>query len=189
MTESEAALLAKCRRGDRSAFEQLVRMTTRLVYARIYLETGDLHLTEDLTQETFLRAWRSIHQCREASDFRAWLLAIAHAAVIDDVRRRSRKKRGGATVGNVESMDPADPQLNPSQTAEDEDDKRQVLTILRNLPEMYRTPLMMRYIAGDDFDTIATQLNISNGSLRGLLQRGMAMLRKQLIATEQKATQ
>jgi DNA-directed RNA polymerase specialized sigma24 family protein len=48
------------------------------------------------------------------------------------------------------------------------------------MPEEYRIPLMLRYLGGADYDTIARQLALSNGSLRGLLQRGMKMLREQV---------
>ena len=58
--------------------------------------------------------------------------------------------------------------------------REQVLAVLRSLPEEYRLPLTLRYIGGADYDTICTQLGLSNGSLRGLLQRGLKLLRTQL---------
>ena len=59
----------------------------------------------------------------------------------------------------------------------------QVLAILRSLPEEYRLPLTLRYIAGADYDTIQMQLGLTNGSLRGLLHRGLKMLRTKLEGT------
>ena len=53
------------------------------------------------------------------------------------------------------------------------------LSILRSLPHEYRQVLMLRYLAGADYETIARQLALSNGSLRGLLHRGLAMLRRE----------
>src|SRR5689334_12026605 len=58
VSDSDEALVIRSRGGDRAAFEELVRRTARLVYARAYLETGDVHRAEDLVQETFLIAWR-----------------------------------------------------------------------------------------------------------------------------------
>ena len=54
--------------------------------------------------------------------------------------------------------------------------------MLRSLPEEHRLPLTLRYIAGADYETISTQLGLTNGSLRGLLHRGLKMLRERLPA-------
>ena len=93
MSETDQALVIRSQRGDRAAFEQLVRSTARLVFSRLYLETGDAHRAEDLSQETFLVAWRSIGQVIDPSGFRTWLLSVARTVHLDAVRREMRKKR------------------------------------------------------------------------------------------------
>src|SRR5262245_22189656 len=93
MKETEAALVFKAQRGDRAAFEELVRRTSRLVFARLYLETGDSHRAEDLLQETLLLAYRSLGTLREPGNLRGWLLTIAQNVVIDAARRDARLKR------------------------------------------------------------------------------------------------
>jgi DNA-directed RNA polymerase specialized sigma24 family protein len=55
-----------------------------------------------------------------------------------------------------------------------------VLSVLRTLPEEYRLPLTLRYLAGADHDTIQLQMGLTNGSLRGLLHRGLKLLRTEL---------
>src|SRR5215218_7533817 len=92
VTESDEALVVKSRSGDRAAFEELVRRTAKLVFARAYLETGDTHRAEDLVQETYLLAWRSIRQVSDASGFRPWLMSILRNAKLDATRRERRKK-------------------------------------------------------------------------------------------------
>ena len=62
MNESETALVLRARTGDRAAFEELVRRTSRLVFARLYLDTGSAHRAEDLLQETLLLAFRSVRR-------------------------------------------------------------------------------------------------------------------------------
>src|SRR5438093_8621509 len=94
MHDSEEILVGRAQRGDRAAFEELVRRTSRLVFARLYLETGDTHQTEDLLQETLLTAFRSLDQLAEPSHFRSWLLKIAQNIAIDASRRKLRLKRG-----------------------------------------------------------------------------------------------
>src|SRR5947209_3904799 len=107
MSDADTALVVRARNGDRAAFEELVRRTSRLVYARLYLDTGRTDSVEDLLQETYLLAFRSLHRLEDAGGFRPWLLTIAHNVLIDDARRASRQKRtapaADTRVGEVAS--------------------------------------------------------------------------------------
>ena len=187
MSDSDEALVIKSRGGDRAAFEELVRRTARLVYTRAYLEAGDPHRAEDLVQETFLIAWRSIRQVKEPSGFRPWLLSVLHSAVIDSVRRENRRKRkpgdSNAPAFNDAMLRVADSAPDPVKSAEQREQREHALSILRSMPEEYRQVLTLRYLAGADYETIARQLALTNGSLRGLLHRGLAMLRSQMEQT------
>src|SRR5438132_5562820 len=92
MTDAELALVRSAKGGDRAAFEELVRRTSRLVFARLYLETGDVHRSEDLLQDTLLAAYRALRQLEDPKGFRAWLLTIAQNMVVDGARRDARLK-------------------------------------------------------------------------------------------------
>jgi RNA polymerase sigma-70 factor (ECF subfamily) len=184
---TDAQLAERSRRGDRAAFEQLVRRTARLVYARQYLETRDPHRAEDLAQETFLLAWRSIGKLADPDGFHAWLMTIARSAAADAYRREARKKRtaGGRREEFSVVADAArDPAPTPDESAEREESRRRVAGALKSLPDEYGLPLTLRYVAGADYDTIGRQLGLSNGSLRGLLSRGMTKLREKLKGDE-----
>ena len=182
MSESDEALVRKSMTGDRASFEELVRRTARLVFSRVFLEVGDVHRSEDLVQETFLIAWKSIRQVSEPAGFRSWLFTIAHSVVIDAARRESRKKRSGSMVRDkadvIGSIAAAD--ATPAVAAEKSEERENVLSVLRSLPEEYRMPLLLRYIGGADYQTIGQQLGLTNGSLRGMLSRGLSMLRSRL---------
>src|SRR5687767_12829480 len=93
MIDAESTLVTEAQRGDRAAFEELVRRVSRLLYARLYLETGDAHQAEDLLQETLLTAYRTLKQLTEPAKFRSWLLRIAQNTAIDAARRDHRQKR------------------------------------------------------------------------------------------------
>ncbi len=176
--DDDAALAARSRDGDRRAFEELVRRTGRLVYATLMLETGRADLAEELTQETFLAAQRHVGRLVDPKAFRPWLLSIARAVLIDHARRRGRRKRGPPSTGDVSTAEGSGP--TPLQSAEQREQRDRALALLRSLPESYRTPLTLRYLAGADHDEIGRQLGITNGSLRGLLHRGLTMLRERL---------
>jgi RNA polymerase sigma-70 factor (ECF subfamily) len=183
VVETDEALVHAARQGGRAAFEELVRRTARLLYARAYLETGDKHRSEDLVQETLLTAWRNIRQLESDGGFRPWLMSILHSAVVDAHRRSSRKKRGGTNShreGELTFLKLADARPTPSESAERREQRERTLAVLRSLPSEYRQVLMLRYLAGSDYEQISRQLALTNGSLRGLLSRGMTMLRAEL---------
>ncbi|HZE97573.1 MAG TPA: sigma-70 family RNA polymerase sigma factor [Planctomycetota bacterium] len=174
--DNEEGLVRRARDGDRAAFEELVRRTSRMVYARLYLDTGDPHTTEDLVQETYLRAFRSIRQISDPLGFRAWLMTVAQTTLIDSYRRAGAIRRapppraGQEVLDGVAAPDPEVP--GAAETRE------KVRAILQSLPEEYRLPLTLRYIDGSDYDAIQLQLGLSAGSLRGLLYRGLQLLRR-----------
>jgi RNA polymerase sigma-70 factor (ECF subfamily) len=154
MTDAEEALVRKAQSGERSAFEELVLRTSRLLFARLYLEVGDTHRAEDLLQETLLTAYRSLSKLSEPRAFRSWILTIAQNTLTDALRRESRQKRAGSTradpaaLAHVEDKaPPPDEQLIRGEL------RAQVLAVLRSLPEEYRLPLTLRYLTGTDYET------------------------------------
>jgi RNA polymerase sigma-70 factor (ECF subfamily) len=180
MSETDAALVTRARDGDRPAFEVLVRRTSRLVFARLYLDTGRVEKSEDLLQETYLLAYRSLRRLADPAGFRGWLLAIAHNVLIDDARRATRLKRFApeslaVPLASLRAAGPSPPEL-----AEREETRHRVLAVLRSMPEEYRLPLVLRYITGADYETIGEQLGLTNGALRGLLHRGLKMMKERL---------
>lgn len=174
MTDSESSLVQRAQRGERAAFDELVRRTSRLVFARLHLDTGDLHQAEDLLQESLLTAFRSLAQLTEPDKFRPWLLKIAANTAINAAKRDQRQKRTPPAANGLQIAPP------PEQNLEDEERRQQLLAALRTLPEEYRVPLWLRYFGGADYETIQTQMGLTNGSLRGLLHRGLKMLREEL---------
>jgi RNA polymerase sigma-70 factor (ECF subfamily) len=181
MNESDVALVASAQRGDRPALEELVRRTSRLVYARLYLETGDAHQAEDLTQETYLQAVRSLPTLQAPGQFRSWLLKIADNALIDAVRNRNRRKRAEPPRAPAEMLNQIPGNgLNPAEAAQAAEERSNVLAVMRSLPDDYRQPLMLRYFGGADYETMEVQLGLSNGALRGMLHRGLKMLKDKL---------
>ncbi len=175
----DAELLEECQNGNRQSFEELVRRTARYLYAHVYLQTGNAELTQDLVQETYLIAWRQIGQVKQSDALRAWLATIANRAVINQRRHAGRKKRFFVRQ-SLDDAQPAAASPTPVVDAQNSEERQQALDSLRSLPETYRVPLMLRYLQGADYEAIGKQLGLSNGSLRGLLHRGLAMLREKL---------
>jgi RNA polymerase sigma-70 factor (ECF subfamily) len=177
--EADEDLVRRARDGDRAAFEELVRRSGRMVYVRLYLETGDTHLAEDLVQETFLRAFRAIRDLANPAGFRSWLATVAQSALLDAVRRRGAKRRAEPPKAPAEVLDGV------AAPGEDDDEAREkVRAILNSLPDEYREPLTLRYLDGADYETIQRQLGLAPGALRGLLHRGLQQLRRAVKTSE-----
>lgn len=180
MSEPDKALVLRARSGDRSAFEELVRRTSRLLFARFYLDTGNPDRVEDLIQETFLLAYRSLYQLADPDGFRRWLITLARNVRIDQVRKATRLKRlapvtADVPLGTIPSAGPS-----PDEAALREELRQQVLEVLRTLPEEYQLPITLRYIVGVDFNTIGEHLGVSKSAVRSLLYRGLKVLRNRL---------
>lgn len=166
-------LIRASRQGDRSAFEALARLWARPIYAFLLPHVRDVQLAEDLTQETLLRAWKSIRTLADASKFKGWLFAIAQRQMIDD----SRSRRLPFRTVELDARPARPASLDPRQD--------EVLDALTRLPESYRTALSLRFLSGLSPTQIQERLGISNGSLRGILHRGLQMLRDELDLSSQ----
>lgn len=180
---AEDDLIRLAMSGHKPAFEMLVKRTSRLVWARQVLNTRDRALAEDLTQETYLRAWRSIGQLKEVDTFRGWLLKIADSVRLDSIKQAARRKRGAPSSlssSSNEDLDAPDSAATPSEQAESGELCSRALTALSELPEQYQQVLTLRYLGGAEMDEISNQLALTNGSLRGLLHRGLEMLREKM---------
>lgn len=168
----EPDLIRRSQQGDRAAFEALFRSWVRPLYAYLLPQVRDVQLAEDLAQETLFRAWKSIRSLDDPAKFKGWLFAIAHRALLDSARSNARTKRLRLTSLQSEppSRDVASP--TPEQEA--------LLDALSRLPESYRAALSLRFLSGLSHEQIEARLGVTNGSLRGLLHRGLAMLRDEL---------
>jgi RNA polymerase sigma-70 factor (ECF subfamily) len=116
---------------------------------------------------------------KDPEGFRAWLLAIAHNVLIDSLRKNARSGRAETGSPQVLAAVP-DSGKAPDELAQQDETRVRILALLRSLPEAYRLPLSLRYLAGADYETIGEQLGLTNGTLRGLLHRGLKMLRERM---------
>ena len=93
---NDDTLVARTRQGDAAAFEALIRQHQRMIYSLAYRMTGSVTDAEDLTQETFLRAYRQIGSFRAASKFSTWLYRIAINACLTWRQRETRRVEAAA---------------------------------------------------------------------------------------------
>src|ERR687896_2527562 len=205
MAPSEAAAtVAAARAGDEAAFAELVERHRRELQVHCYRMLGSLEDSEDLVQETFLRAWRgrASFSPREASSFRAWLYRIATNACLDVLRKRPRRilPPQVAPAGDPAAPPPPpadlpwlqpypDRLLEPIAPAGDEPRAGGIaretielafLAAIQHLPPRQRAVLILRDVLGWSAKETALLLEASVGSVNSALQRARATLRDRL---------
>jgi RNA polymerase sigma-70 factor (ECF subfamily) len=160
------------------AFEDLYRTHLRDVYSYSYYRVGNHHDAEDLTEQTFLQAYRHFDRARRESNgrpLRPWLIRIAHNLASNYHRDRARKPT--AALENV------DPPMHPHETeqvVEGREELREVMDGLTRLPDDRREALIMRFALGMDNREIARALGRSDGATKVLIHRAIKQLEEQL---------
>jgi RNA polymerase sigma-70 factor (ECF subfamily) len=171
----EHRLVARAQAGDRSAFEELVRIHADRLYAVVLRLCAGPHEAEEVTQEAFLRAWRAIGRFDGRSQLFTWLYRIG----VNEARRRAqRSERAPRTVSLEEAPgEPPDLSAAPEPVTEHRATRAMLTTALRRLPLDYRAPLVLRDIEGLSTAQAAEILGISEAALKSRLHRARAILR------------
>jgi RNA polymerase sigma-70 factor (ECF subfamily) len=175
--DEDSGLAIRVQEGDRGAFDALLFRYERQIHAFIFHFFRDAALCQDLTQETFLRAWRFISSFRPEEKFSTWLYSIAKNLCIDELRRIQK----GSTV-DIESVDPeafacdsgygGDPMRATALAQEGEALRR----VVAKLPEKYRVCIILFYFNELSYEEISSVMNVSLSNTKILLFRGKKML-------------
>jgi RNA polymerase sigma-70 factor (ECF subfamily) len=166
----ELERVRRAQSGDRTAFEDLIRAHARLVWASVYGWVKDPAWTEDLVQETFLKAWEAIRDLKQPEAFRGWLLTIARRLSWRQAELAGRADPVAEVPDRPSAVDVSDP----------EEARDEVQKALARLPERYRVPVTLHFLNGMEYGAIEQSTGLANGSLRGLVARGVAKLRAEL---------
>jgi RNA polymerase sigma-70 factor (ECF subfamily) len=188
LSDVEALLVARSRRGDVAAFNQLILIYQQAVYTLTYRMIGDSETAADVTQEALFAAFRGIASFRGGS-FRAWLLRIANNACYD-YWRRSRRRPSESLEALTEPGDGNDEGL-AQQFADDERWNPEALALraelqeliqagLERLPLEQRVSVILSDIQGLSYEEIASATTASLGTVKSRIARGRAQLRDYL---------
>jgi len=183
-TVGEARIVAQALAGSQSAFEQIVRRYQRPIVSLIARMTGDWALAEDLAQETFVKAFRSLAAFDTTRRLSSWLFRIAHNTAIDAMRR-NRPAQAALVPGGPASLDAAaesatPPEPDPIERRELGDALEAAMAELR--PDQ-RAAIVMRYENGLSFDEIGTVLGVPEVTARSHVHRARKELARRLTAS------
>ncbi len=190
----ERELVRRCREGSESAYAELVRSHRPRLYLLAYRLTGDRETAEDVVQETFLAAFRSIEKVDPRPSLSPWLNTIV-LRTAGRAASRARSRAGssldqatlredirGLAVGHVfgDGLVDADPGIDPHAAAEAAELRRDLATAMFDLPFKYRAAVVLRHVMGLDYAEAAQQLDLPLNTFKSHLLRGTKLLREAL---------
>lgn len=181
---SEAALIARCTSGDEAACAELVGAHQRMVFTLAFHLLGNQEEAQDLSQEVFLRVFRTLPSFRGESALRTWIYRI----VVNQARNRQRswlRRRRGDQVSLdqhvAESGDLACQGRLPDGVLASKETAARLWAALERLPFDQRTAVILREVDGLRYEEIAFSLGIAVGTVKSRLTRARQALRAELL--------
>jgi RNA polymerase sigma factor (sigma-70 family) len=175
----ESELLQASLGGSREAFGSIIGQYQSLICGITYSATGDVGKSEELAQETFIRAWKGLRQLKDLERFRAWLCMIARNVV-----RTSIKRRGQDAIDAAEPLEAAEKiqsaEAGPAERVISKEQQAIVWGALQGIPETYREPIVLFYRQKQSINQVASGLGLSEDVARQRLSRGRKMLKAEI---------
>src|SRR5260370_29277477 len=184
--DPDSSLVSRCLRGDEPSWEELVRLHTRKVYALCYRFTGSGSEAQDLTQEVFLRVFRTLRTFRSTEgSFGTWLARVTRNLLIDHYRR-SRQERVTDSIQEplpILEETGAVASARPDQMVAGREASEILQATLQKLSPDLREAVILRDLQEMEYREIAEVLAIPEGTVKSRINRGRAelarLLRKQ----------
>jgi len=176
----ESRLIQRAGEGDASAFNTLMGMHERRMYAVALRMCGNPEDAQDCLQEAMLRIYRAISGFKAQSSFSTWVYRITMNTCLDELRRRKNRPNTSLDGLYDAGWSPVDPGQTPEKHALAEDMRRQLQAFIRELPEDMRAAIVLRDIEGYSYDEIATMLDANVGTIKSRISRGREKLREKI---------
>jgi len=173
-TNEEDALVESLLAGSREAAEALVETTYGLVYASLMkLCGGDAALAADLTQETYRKAWTSLHEFGRRARFSTWLYRIAYNSFLNHRRGAGRT----TFLEDAPGMDPEDARPGPEQLLSDREIRERLRRAVLELPEQLRFTVTARFWGELPVHEIARLESVSEVAIRKRMRKALTVVR------------
>ncbi len=184
MSPSDAELIERCLRKDNTAWEQIVARFRRKIFHIAYKFTGKHDEAEDLTQEIFLKIFKSLDKFNRDADFSTWLGSVARNYCID--RYRAQKREREVLVEDLVAFDTAPAASgNPYRALEDSDRRSFLRRGLDLLPDKLREAVVLRDLQGLSYQEMAERLALPEGTVKSRINRGREELARLLLRAQQ----
>lgn len=175
--EEEKELVEKARIGDKDAFMELYNRYFHSVFTFVYFKVGNQQIAEDITQDTFLKAMKSIRNFEGKSKFRSWLTQIAKFTVMDYYRKKYRYTT--VELEDYLASTPFSADLDGEEAEREAismEKENMARTVLEKLPENYRKVLEYRFLESLSLKETAVRLETTPGNVKVLQFRALKKL-------------
>jgi len=181
--QDDKKLVALSQRGDKAAFEKLVRMYSKYVYTNAFFMLRDTHEAEDVSQEVFVKVYLSIKNFRGLSSFKTWLRKLTINTCIDKLRIKSKTTDKKVSLEAFEeNYDVVFTDLNHNieRNFIARETIKEVLDIIVNLEESYRIPLILRDFQDYSYREIAILIKKPIGTVKTNIHRARKIIKDKL---------
>lgn len=166
-------IIARARRGDADAFEQLVVAYRDQVFRLALRMCGNEADADEVAQEAFLSAWKALPNFRGDSRFSTWLYQLTSHAAIDLMRRKKRQ----IAAEDITEVSAPDPAPGPQQQAEQSETRQAVRDAMAQLSPEYRQIVVLRFLQELSYEEIGAVLKLPPGTVKSRLNRAKAQLK------------
>jgi RNA polymerase sigma-70 factor (ECF subfamily) len=163
MNDDNSQLAQQSLDGNSNAFEELVRRNQDAVFNLVWRMTGNYHEAADITQETFIQAYRKLHSYKSAFAFKNWVLSIGSNLTKNRFRSHGRRQQMEKTLAEMQDLEP------PPTTGSREEELEAALS---RLSEPLRTALVLKHMEGLSYEEIAQTLGIGVSAAKMRVARG-----------------
>lgn len=170
---TDLELVERARSGDQDAFRALYDANVDRIYRLTYRMAGRDDLARDFTQDAFVRAWERLDQFRGHAAFSTWLHAIAVSVALNGLRKVDRHRKRERSLEDAAPVAASERRLDP-------DVRSRLEGAVEELPEIYRTVLLMHDLEGYGHGDIAAALGVAVGTSKARLHRAREKLRESL---------
>ena len=174
------SLIQRCLKGDQLAWEQIVRQYWRKVFNVAYKFVGKHDEAEDLTQDIFLKIFKSLDTFDRRANFQTWLISISRNLCIDHYRSVRKERETIDRDVDAGELMPAASEAGAVAALEQRDRVELLKQALSALPDTLRTAVLMRDIQELSYQEIADRLRLPEGTVKSRINRGRTELARQI---------
>lgn len=176
--EDEARVVQDALKGSQRAYTSLLNGHRRAVYNLMRRMVGDEEEALDLSQQAFIKAFRSLASFDPSFSFRSWIMSIASRTAIDFLRKRRLETVSLDEIGETRSKG-----TTPEAELARKETRQSIDRAVDSLPPEYRIAILLRHMEGLSYEEMARVLDLPMGTVKSRVYRGREILRKTLEGT------